>query len=121
MRASVISGLMDSHVMSGDRPEHLQDPTDPRLPVGLLATALDDALRAAQATDGLCDPTIAAALRSAGYDRTFTEIAPGPLGAAVPAGRWREIRLSGPRPASLRKISLEDCPALVVPAALADL
>src|SRR4029079_15822250 len=45
----------------------------------LLATALDDALRAAQATDGLCDPTIAAALRSAGYDRTFAEIAPGPL------------------------------------------
>ena len=32
----------------------------------LLATALDDALRAAQATDGLCDPTIAAALRVRG-------------------------------------------------------
>jgi thiamine biosynthesis lipoprotein len=71
----------------------------------LLATALDDALRAARATDGLCDPTIAAALQSAGYDRTFTEIAPGPLGDAVPAGRWREIRLSGllvQRPAGLR-------------------
>ena len=71
----------------------------------LLATALDDALRAAQATDGLCDPTIAAALRSAGYDRTFAEIEPGPLGDAVPAGRWREIRLSGllvQRPVGLR-------------------
>jgi len=71
----------------------------------LLATALDDALRAAQATDGVCDPTIAAALRSAGYDRTFAEIAPGPLGDAVTAGRWREIRLSGllvQRPAGLR-------------------
>jgi thiamine biosynthesis lipoprotein len=71
----------------------------------LLATALDDALRAAQATNGLCDPTIAAALRSAGYDRTFAEIAPGPLGEAVPAGRWREIRLSGllvQRPVGLR-------------------
>jgi len=71
----------------------------------LLATALDDALRAAQATDGLCDPTIAAALRSAGYDRTFSEIARGPLGNAVPAGRWREIRLAGllvQRPVGLR-------------------
>ena len=71
----------------------------------LLATALDDALRAAQATDGLCDPTVAAALRSAGDDRTFAEIAPGPLGEPVPAGRWREIRLSGllvQRPVGLR-------------------
>ena len=71
----------------------------------LLATALDDALRAAAATDGLCDPTIAAALESAGYDRTFAEIEPGPLGPAVPAGRWREIHLAGllvRRPAGLR-------------------
>ncbi len=71
----------------------------------LLATALDDALRAAHATDGLCDPTIAAALESAGYDRTFSEIAPGPLGNPLPAGRWREIRLAGllvRRPVGLR-------------------
>jgi len=71
----------------------------------LLATALDDALRAAAATDGLCDPTIAAALDAAGYDRTFQEIELGPLHPAVPAGRWREIQLSGllvRRPAGLR-------------------
>jgi thiamine biosynthesis lipoprotein len=71
----------------------------------LLATALDDALRAAQATDGLCDPTTAAALQSAGYDRTFSQITPGPLGNAVPAGRWPEIRLAGllvQRPVGLR-------------------
>ena len=71
----------------------------------LLATALDDALRAAAATDGLCDPTIAAALEAAGYDRTFSEIEPGPLGEPVPAGRWREIQLAGllvRRPAGLR-------------------
>ena len=71
----------------------------------LLATALDDALRAAHATGGICDPTIAAALESAGYDRTFAEIAPGPLGNPPPAGRWREIRLAGllvRRPVGLR-------------------
>ena len=71
----------------------------------VLATALDDALRAAAATDGMCDPTIADALVSAGYDRTFSEIAPGPYGLPVPAGRWREIALSGlllRRPPGLR-------------------
>jgi thiamine biosynthesis lipoprotein len=71
----------------------------------LLATALDDALRAAHATDGVCDPTIAAALASAGYDRTFSEIAPSPRGNPLPAGRWREIRLAGllvRRPVGLR-------------------
>ncbi len=71
----------------------------------LLATALDDALRAAAATDGIFDPTIAAALEAAGYDRTFPEIEPGSQGEPVPAGRWREITLAGllvRRPAGLR-------------------
>jgi FAD:protein FMN transferase len=71
----------------------------------LLATALDDALRAAAASGGMCDPTIAEALVSAGYDRTFSEIASGPRGLPVPAGRWREITLSGllvRRPPGLR-------------------
>ncbi len=71
----------------------------------LLATALEDALRAATATDGLFDPTIAAALEAAGYDRTFSEIEPGPVHDPVPAGRWREIQLSGllvRRPSGLR-------------------
>jgi len=71
----------------------------------LLANALEDALHAAAATDGLCDPTIAAALNAAGYDRTFAEIEPGPLHPALPAGRWREIHLAGllvRRPAGLR-------------------
>ena len=71
----------------------------------ILATALEDALRAAVATDGLFDPTVAAALEAAGYDRTFSEIEPGPVGDPVPAGRWREIELMGSlvrRPVGLR-------------------
>ena len=71
----------------------------------ILATALEDALRAAVATDGLFDPTVAAALEAAGYDRTFSEIEPGPVGDPVPAGRWREIKLMGSlvrRPVGLR-------------------
>jgi FAD:protein FMN transferase len=71
----------------------------------VLATALDDALRAAAVTSGICDPTIAAALDAAGYDRTFREIERAPLRNAVPAGRWREVRLSGllvRRPPGLR-------------------
>jgi len=71
----------------------------------VLATALDDALRAAAATSGICDPTIAAALEAAGYDRTFAEVGRSTLREPVPAGRWREIMLSGllvRRPAGLR-------------------
>lgn len=71
----------------------------------VLATAIDDALRAAAATDGICDPTIGAAVVAAGYDRTFAELVPRPRPEAVPAGRWREVRLSGllvRRPADVR-------------------
>ena len=42
----------------------------------MLATALDDALRASAATNGVFDPTIADALVAAGYDRTFYERRP---------------------------------------------
>ncbi len=82
-----------------------RSPSETTVVSPLLATALDDALRAAAATHGLFDPTIAAALEAAGYDRTFSEIEPGPAREAVPAGRWREIRLSGllvRRPVGLR-------------------
>jgi thiamine biosynthesis lipoprotein len=72
----------------------------------LLATALEDGLRAAAATNGLFDPTIATALEAAGYDRTFTELEPASaVREPVPAGRWPEIRLSGllvRRPVGLR-------------------
>ena len=83
-------------------------PADAVIVSPLLATAIDDALGAAAATAGVCDPTIAAALDAAGYDRTFEEIQEieqSRPGEPVPAGRWREIRVSGllvRRPAGLR-------------------
>ena len=61
----------------------------------MLATALDDALRASAATNGVFDPTISDALVAAGYDRTFTSLGPTPRRPRVPAGRWREITLAG--------------------------
>ena len=86
----------------------------------ILATALEDALRAAAATGGLFDPTIAAALEAAGYDRTFSEIEQGPVREPVPAGRWREIELVGSlvrRPVGLRldlKASSRGAPSMTL-------
>jgi thiamine biosynthesis lipoprotein len=56
------------------------------------------ALVAARRTGGLFDPTVHDALVAAGYDRDFDEVlagARGALHAAVPCGRWREVRLDG--------------------------
>jgi thiamine biosynthesis lipoprotein len=44
----------------------------------LLASALDTALRAAELTDGLVDPTVGQALCDLGYDRDFAELAARP-------------------------------------------
>ena len=82
-----------------------RSPAEASIVSPLLATALDDALRAAEATRGICDPTIAASLDAAGYDRTFAEIRRAELRDPVPAGHWREVRLSGllvRRPVGLR-------------------
>ena len=74
-------------------------------PVSLLfADLIATALRAAELTDGLVDPTCAAALAGLGYDRDFSQLTGGH--AAAPAGRgdagpvagWRsvELDLAGP-------------------------
>lgn len=60
----------------------------------LLAAAIDEALRAAEVTDGIVDPTVASALREWGYDRSFESVpADGPALditlRAVPG--WRTI------------------------------
>jgi thiamine biosynthesis lipoprotein len=60
------------------------------------ARATRAALAAVRATDGLVDPTIGAALRSAGYDRDFELLGadPRPTGGPVP-GTWRLVSLTG--------------------------
>jgi thiamine biosynthesis lipoprotein len=62
----------------------------------LFARVLNAALDAAAETDGLVDPTLAAALESAGYDRDFSLLADSaePAGLAVPS-RLAEVRLDG--------------------------
>ena len=62
----------------------------------LFARALDAALDAAAETDGLVDPTLAAALEAAGYDRDFPLLGDRAEPAGPPApSRLREVRLDG--------------------------
>jgi len=62
----------------------------------LFARALAAALDAAAETRGLVDPTLAAALEAAGYDRDFDELGddPAPPGPPAPS-RLRRVRLDG--------------------------
>ena len=62
----------------------------------LFARAVRAALDAAEETDGLVDPTLGAALESAGYDRDFALLGddPVPPGAAQPS-RLGEVALRG--------------------------
>jgi thiamine biosynthesis lipoprotein len=61
----------------------------------VLADALDAALRAAELTDGLVDPTVGASVRDLGYDRDFDEVrarAPGgPVNRPRPAPGWWRV------------------------------
>lgn len=62
----------------------------------LLFTVLERALMAAEATDGLYDPTLLNQLVQLGYDRSFDEL-PAELPASKhttsPGGRWRDIHV----------------------------
>jgi len=62
----------------------------------LLFTVLERALMAAEATDGLYDPTLLNQLMQLGYDRSFDEL-PAELPAVEhstsPGGRWRDIHI----------------------------
>ncbi|HEY7597724.1 MAG TPA: FAD:protein FMN transferase [Actinophytocola sp.] len=61
----------------------------------LLFDALEVALRAAERTDGLVDPTVGHAVRDLGYDRDFAQVeADGPAPApGTPAPGWWRILL----------------------------
>ena len=72
----------------------------------LFADTLRVALQLAEQTAGLLDPTLGAAIESAGYTRDFELLEPDatPPGPASP-GRWRAVRLLGRRvhaPAGVR-------------------
>jgi thiamine biosynthesis lipoprotein len=60
-----------------------------------LLDAVETAVAAARATDGLFDPLLGARMVELGYDRTFERLEPGsaPTPSAWVAGRWREIRI----------------------------
>jgi thiamine biosynthesis lipoprotein len=62
-----------------------------------LLEAIRTALRAAEQTNGLVDPTVGRSLRLAGYDRSFSLVAAHPQGARrarfVPASGWRGVEL----------------------------
>lgn len=68
----------------------------------LFAALVEEALRAAELTDGDVDPTCAQALVSAGYDRDFGELqaaGPEPPVAAGPVPGWRSVLLDPVIPA----------------------
>ena len=59
----------------------------------LLAEALSVALRAAELTEGIVDPTIGGAVRALGYDRDFARVRDDdrPVASAGPAPGWRRL------------------------------
>ena len=66
---------------------------------GLFAHAVGAALRAAEQTGGLVDPTVAPALVALGYDDDFAAVAadaPDDV-TGVPAAGWRTVELDAPR------------------------
>src|SRR5438105_771592 len=66
----------------------------------LLLEALVVALDAAEATDGLVDPTVGAAMRGIGYDRDFDIVVTAGDRAAfalVPASGWRSVAIDTER------------------------
>jgi thiamine biosynthesis lipoprotein ApbE len=63
----------------------------------LFGAALAVALRAAEVTAGLVDPTLAGTIAAFGYDRDFEDLpvdGPAPVAVLPTPSRWREIRLS---------------------------
>jgi thiamine biosynthesis lipoprotein len=70
------------------------------------AETLRTALRVAEETDGLVDPTVGGAIESAGYERDFAKLVPDPRPPGPPRpGAWRGVLVFGRRvgiPAGVR-------------------
>jgi thiamine biosynthesis lipoprotein len=65
----------------------------PRRISALLAGAIHAALAAARGTDGLVDPTVGRAIRTAGYDRDFADLRDAPAAETTgPAPGWTRVR-----------------------------
>ncbi|HLW17340.1 MAG TPA: FAD:protein FMN transferase [Actinomycetota bacterium] len=70
--------------------------------------ALQVALRAARATDGIVDPTLGACLETLGYDRDFAAITHAPARPVeVPRADWRTIELLPGRVRIPRDVKLD--------------
>ncbi len=79
----------------------------------LLGRAIDEGLRAARLTGGDVDPTVGTAIRLAGYDVDFAEVAAegGPLTLLVqPIPGWRAVRYDPGLPPGLRTRRRRDRP-----------
>lgn len=66
----------------------------------LLFAAIDTALRAAERTDGIVDPTVGSQVRALGYDRDFQLVlrrGPAPVLERRPASGWRSVDLDRER------------------------
>lgn len=88
------------------------DPGDVVPASALLRAAVGAALWAAERTGGLADPTLLAALRRAGYDRSRAGCAPAPLAEALAAAPPRQP--AAPRPdAAWRRVAVDDVAATV--------
>jgi FAD:protein FMN transferase len=76
------------------------NPGNPATVGPLLAEALTVAIRAAELTGGLVDPTVGSAVCALGYDRDFADVAQvaaEPLGPARPAPGWWQVRWDAAR------------------------
>jgi thiamine biosynthesis lipoprotein len=70
--------------------------------------ALQVALRAARATDGIVDPTLGACLETLGYDRDFASVTDAPARPVVaPRAEWRSIELLPGRVRIPRRVKLD--------------
>jgi len=84
------SGLSRLNAAAGQGPQPVSD---------LLETVISLALKAAEESDGLFDPTVLHALRQAGYDRSFELLAddagrPSRLGEDDTTINWRAVELN---------------------------